>query len=74
MRFVNLYEAITTMYPLVEPALTEIEAQLIAGKQLSEITLTQDRQYTQTAILQTIESTLYKALLEKPETTKEATP
>lgn len=64
IRFVNLDEAVTTMYPLVEPALEAIAEQLYADVSLNEVNIPEDSKYTSIAILNTIETTLQKAATE----------
>ncbi len=61
----NLDESIATMYPLIKPALNSIAEQLIAGTDPSEVTLSDDSKYTQTLLLNAINTTLKKALLEE---------
>lgn len=61
IRFVNLEDSITTMFPLIQPALEEIATQLYDGTDISKVSIKEDRQYTQTLLLDTIASTLEKA-------------
>ena len=60
---VNLDEATQTMYPLIEPALTDISNQLAAGTALSDIILSESSKYTQTLLLNSIRNTIAKAQL-----------
>ena len=60
---VNLDEATQTMYPLIEPALTDISNQLSAGVALSDIVLSESSKYTQTLLLNHIRDTIAKAKL-----------
>ena len=68
VRLVNLDEATSAMYPLMEPAAADISAQLAAGTALSDVTLSESSKYTQTLLLGGIRATLEKAML--PETTQ----
>ncbi len=61
VKFVNLDSEVTTMYPLVEPALEEIQAQLALDVPVDEILISDTSKYTSIKILDTIKSTLEKA-------------
>lgn len=61
VRLVNLDEATQAMYPLVEPSINDISAQLAAGTALSDLTLTESSQYTQTLLIDGIRQVLKKA-------------
>lgn len=61
VRLINLDELTATMYPLIEPAVNQISAQLSSGVPLDEITLSESSKYTQTLLLEKIEDTLEKA-------------
>lgn len=61
IRIVNIDEAITTMYPLVEPSLNEIAEQLMDGVDIDSIEVSEDSKYTQTLLLDAIKATLAKA-------------
>ena len=65
IRFVNLDNAVTTMYPLMEPALEDIARQLEKTQDLSAIKYSDDNRYTATVLLEAISSTLKKASLEQ---------
>lgn len=65
VRLVNLDEAVTTMYPLLHPALEALELQLSKDIPLEELTLTEGSQYTQNLLIEAIENTLSKAELSK---------
>ncbi len=60
--FINLEESVTTMYPLVKPALEDIEKQLMAGTDLSQIQTTEKSKYTQTLLMEGIKTALDKAI------------
>ncbi|HPU63212.1 MAG TPA: hypothetical protein PK304_03575 [Mobilitalea sp.] len=61
VRIVNIDETITTMYPLVEPALEEISAQLSNGVPIEQLQLKDDSKYTQTLLIEAIKVVLEKA-------------
>ena len=63
VRLVNLDEATSAMYPLMEPAAADISAQLAAGIELEQITLSESSKYTQTLLLEGIKNTLEKAIV-----------
>ncbi len=61
IRFVNADEAITTMYPLLEPTLDSICSQVYEGQSLDSITYSSDSKYTSLVLLEAIQSSLNKA-------------
>ena len=61
VRLVNLDEAVATMYPLLHPALEDLELQLSKDIPLEELTITEGSQYTQNLLIEAIENTLTKA-------------
>ena len=65
VRLVNLDEATSAMYPLMEPAAADISAQLAAGAALDEVTLSESSKYTQTLLLEGVRNTLEKAVISK---------
>lgn len=60
---VNLEESVTTMYPLVKPSLETIEKELIDGKSLDDIPLSEKSKYTESLLLEGIRTALDKARL-----------
>lgn len=60
---VNLEESVTTMYPLVKPSLETIERELIGGKSLDDIPLSEKSKYTESLLLEGIRTALNKARL-----------
>ncbi len=58
---VNLSEAVETMFPLVEPSLDNLAAQIIASQSLENITYSDDAKYTSLVLLEAIEQSLEKA-------------
>ncbi|MBD5460017.1 MAG: hypothetical protein HDR26_03595 [Lachnospiraceae bacterium] len=61
VRLVNLDEAVTTMYPLLQPAFDSIVSQIYTNQSLEGITYTEDSKYTTLVLLQAIQSALDKA-------------
>lgn len=65
VRLVNLNEAVTTMYPLLEPTFNSICEQLYESKSLDQITYTSDSKYTSLVLLEAIHNSLNKAINSK---------
>lgn len=61
IRFSNLDESVTTMYPLVQPALETIADQIYKTQSLENITYPEENPYTSQVILNAIEDALSKA-------------
>ena len=59
--FVSLDEAVTTMYPLMQPALDSISQQVYEKQSTENITCAEDNQYTSMVLLKAIDSALEKA-------------
>ena len=57
----NLEESVSVMYPLMEPALEELSAQIIETQSLDNISYAEDRQYTSMLHLDAIASSLEQA-------------
>lgn len=57
----NLNETITTMYPLLEPALNEINNQIPVVESIDDITYSKENQYTYIILNQAIKNALEKA-------------
>lgn len=57
----NLEESVLVMYPLMEPALEELSAQIIETQSLDNISYAEDRQYTSMLLLDAIASSLEQA-------------
>jgi uncharacterized protein with FMN-binding domain len=64
--FVNLDEAVTTMYPLIEPAMEQIASQVIENQSTADITCTSEAQYTSVVLLGAIDEALEKASSQEP--------
>ncbi len=58
---VNLDETVTTMYPLMEPALSSIAEQVVKNQSTEGITYQAENQYTSVVLLNAIENALAKA-------------
>ena len=61
---VNLNETVTTMYPLVEPALEDMTSQILKTQSLENISYHSDNQYTSVMLLNAVENALEKAAVE----------
>ena len=48
LRLVNVSEAVTTMYPLIQPAFDSLASQIYDGQSLDQITYSDDNRYTST--------------------------
>lgn len=63
IRFANLDETVTTMYPLIQPALEEIADQVYKTQSLENISYSEDNPYTSQVIQKAIESAIEKAVV-----------
>lgn len=61
VRIVNIDEATTAMFPLIQPALEDISEQLEDGVDLDSIKLSEDHKYTQQLLLDAVKATIAKA-------------
>lgn len=61
IRFSNLDESVTTMYPLIQPAIEEIAEQIYDAQSLENIEYSEDNPYTSQIIIQAIDEALSKA-------------
>lgn len=57
----NIDEAVTTMYPLLEPTLEDINTQLETVDTIDDVTFSENSQYTNTILKQAIKNALDKA-------------
>ena len=64
IRFSNLDESVTTMYPLIQPTIEDIAEQVYKTQSLDEIHHSSDNPYTSQSILNAIETALEKAVAE----------
>ena len=58
---VPLNEAVTTMYPLVQPALDDLAEQICASQSMENLSYASDSRYTSMALLNAINNALQKA-------------
>ena len=61
VRIVNIDEAVTTMYPLVEPSLDAIKSQLYNDVPVDQLEVQDDKKYTQQLLIDAISVALDKA-------------
>lgn len=61
----NLNETVTTMYPLLKPALNEINNQIALVDNVDEITYSKENQYTYIILNQAIKNALKQAVVEQ---------
>ncbi|MCH5249491.1 MAG: hypothetical protein J1E98_06145 [Lachnospiraceae bacterium] len=72
IRLVNLDEAVTTMYPLIQPSFEELAEQIITNQSLDNITYSDDSKYTSMVLLNAITSSLDKAVKTETEAETDA--
>lgn len=61
LSFVHIDDTVSAMYPLLEPALEDIEKQLCNNVALDDVVISENSKYTQTLLLEAVEATLTKA-------------
>lgn len=61
VRFSNLNETVSAMYPLVQPTMEEIAEQVTAAQNLSDIQYNEENAYTAQVIINAIDEALKKA-------------
>lgn len=59
--FATIDESVTTMYPLMEPALSELSTQIITNQSIENINFADESRYTSMLLMQAISETLEKA-------------
>lgn len=59
--FVSLDEAVTTMYPLMQPVMEDLENQIISSQSLENLSYSLETRYTSQALIDAIETALDKA-------------
>ena len=64
IRFSNLDETVTTMFPLIQPAIEDIAEQICETQSLDNIALPEDAPYTSRIILDAIREAVEKAAVE----------
>ena len=62
IRFSNLDDTVTTMYPLIQPAMEEIADQVCKTQSLENISYSKDNPYTSQIIINAIDDALKKAV------------
>ena len=65
IRFANLDETVTTMFPLIQPAIEEIADQIYDTQSLDAVELSDDAPYTSQIILNAIRQAVEKAAVNK---------
>ncbi len=63
VRLVNLGEAVTTMYPLLEPTFDSLAAQICEKQSTDEISFSEDNRYTTLVLLDAVNRSLEKAVI-----------
>lgn len=64
IRFSNLDETVTTMFPLIQPAIEELAEQIYDSQSLDDITLPEDTPYTSQIILDAVRDAVEKAAVQ----------
>ena len=64
IRFSNLDESVTTMFPLIQPAIEDIAEQVYETQSLDDIVLSDDAPYTSQIILDAIKEAVAKAAVQ----------
>lgn len=65
VRFSNLDETVTTMFPLIQPAIEDIAEQVYDKQSLDDIQYSEDNPYTSQLIVNAIDEALKKAAVTK---------
>ena len=64
IRFSNLDETVTTIFPLIQPAIEDIAEQVYETQSLDDISLSEDAPYTSQIILNAIKEAVEKAAVQ----------
>ncbi len=64
IRFSNLDETVTTMFPLIQPTIEDIAEQIYDTQSLDNISYSEDNPYTSQVIVGAIQEALKKAVVE----------
>lgn len=64
IRFANLDETVTTMFPLIQPAIEDIAEQIYETQSLDDVALPEDTPYTSQIILDAVREAVEKAAVE----------
>jgi len=59
--FISLDEAVTTMYPLIQPVMNDLESQILSSQSLDHLSYSMETRYTSQALILAIENALEKA-------------
>lgn len=65
VQILNIDEAVTTMYPLVEPSLEAITDQLYNDVPIDQLEIDEEKQYTEQLLIEAIQVALDKAMITK---------
>lgn len=74
LRLVNMDEAVTTMYPLIQPSFEDLAAQILELQNLEEVAYVSESRYTYSVLLNAIESALEQAKKGKQPPASESIP
>lgn len=58
---VPLSDSVTTMYPLMQPALSDLAEQIVDTQSLENLSYSSETRYTSSALIKAIETALHKA-------------
>ncbi len=61
IRLVNISDAVTTMFPLLEPALNELETQILEKQSTKDLKISDNSRYTQTLLIDAIDKVISRA-------------
>ena len=61
--FTNIDESVSTMYPLMEPALNKLSTEILSNQSIDNISYTEENRYTSMLLMQAISETIKKAKL-----------
>lgn len=67
IELINLDEAVTTMYPLMEPCLNELTAKVLDQQGLDNVSYSSESKYTSIMLLNAISQSLDKAAVQSEE-------
>ena len=67
IELINLDEAVTTMYPLMEPCLDELTAKVLDQQGLDNVSYSSESKYTSIMLLNAISQSLEKAAVQSEE-------
>lgn len=62
--FVSLDESVTTMYPLMQPVMNDLAAQILSSQSLEDLSYSMETRYTSQAVLGAIRTAVEKARTE----------